>query len=515
MNKKIFNHLKEPRLKLPDKFYNGYGYSTYHNVGDVSYIRCFERNSYSCGAHGKFVNNKPQLTEGHNHEADPKLHLYNSFQQDLFKATLARPFQSFRLIYDHLSILHYEAAVKYTWAKMKPLMESWRRRNQPRNPPTPHNLQQYSELLSMPEWSHLLTYPQGQLRATTLRASDGSLLTMLCNSDFLRLVDSSMLFMDATFRITSRKPKVYQVFTILGLINDRQALPLCWVLMTRKTTAAYRTALSHFKNQLAPHINPETIMTDFEIAEDIAIKDVFPEAIHIGCFFHYCQALTKRLEKLGLMELVSNWKYGRILIRKMMALALLPSIEALEGYQWIMRNIPENIKVLFGSFFSYYHDQWIKKTPPELWSIYGHLHRTNNLAESYHKKINLRFGTHPPIWKFTESLKTLQAVTHIEYLSLRNGENIVRQAPQPYENEMDIKILKAWQLLNNKTLDVPHFLACASKFLKAFQRGVTQNLEDENFAGQKINVPGNNGGIIDGNFDHLLIFQELDIMQDY
>ncbi|XP_044578937.1 uncharacterized protein LOC123261409 [Cotesia glomerata] len=114
-----------------------------------------------------------------------------------------------------------------------------------------------------------------------------------------------------------------------------------------------------------------------------------------------------------------------------------------------------------------------------------------------------------------KSLTTLQAVTHIEYLSLRNGDNIVRPAPHPYENEMDIKILKAWQLFNDRTLDVPNFLACASKFLKAFQRDITQNSEDENFAGQKINVPGSNGGIIDGNFDDLLIFQELDIMQNY
>ncbi|KAH0537665.1 hypothetical protein KQX54_000802 [Cotesia glomerata] len=64
--------------------------------------------------YGKLVNNQPVLSKGHNHEADPKLHLYVTFQHALFEATVSRPFRSFRLIYDQLSVVHYEAAVKFT-----------------------------------------------------------------------------------------------------------------------------------------------------------------------------------------------------------------------------------------------------------------------------------------------------------------------------------------------------------------------------------------------------------------
>ncbi|XP_044575625.1 uncharacterized protein LOC123259326 [Cotesia glomerata] len=399
MNKKIFHRVQNPRLKVPDKIYEGYGYCMYQTVG--SYIRCFERYAYSCDAHGKLVNNQPVLSKGHNHEADPKLHLYVTFQHALFEATVSRPFRSFRLIYDQLSVVHYEAAVKFTWAKMKPVMENWRRREQPRRPPTPQNLQEFSNLLSMPQWSHFLTYPHGQLKVVTLTSTDDSFLTIICNGDFLKSVNTSMLFMDATFKITPRKPNIYQVFTVLGLIDDHQALPLCWVLMTKKSTIAYKTALSYFKTELATHITPQTIMTDFEAALDNAIKSVFPEAVHTGCFFHFCQAITRRLKKLGLIRLVQNWKYGKILIRKIMALALLPAVDASDGFQWIITNIPDNVKTLFGTFLLYFREQWIKKTPPTLWSVYGLLHRTDNLAETYHKKANLRFGAHSPIWKFT------------------------------------------------------------------------------------------------------------------
>lgn len=84
-----------------------------------------------------------------------------------------------------------------------------------------------------------------------------------------------------------------------------------------------------------------------------------------------------------------------------MALALLPAVDASDGFQWIITNIPDNVKTLFETFLLYFHEQWIEKTPPTLWSVYGLLHRTDNLAETYHKKANLRFGAHSPIWKFT------------------------------------------------------------------------------------------------------------------
>ncbi|XP_074114263.1 uncharacterized protein LOC141537275 isoform X1 [Cotesia typhae] len=228
----------------------------------------------------------------------------------------------------------------------------------------------------------------------------------------------------------------------------------------------------------------------------------------------YKQAITRRLKKLGLIRLVQSWKYGKILIRKIMALALLPAVDASDGFQWIITNIPDNVKTLFGTFLLYFHEQWIEKTPPTLWSVYGLLHRTDNLAETYHKKANLRFGAHSPIWKFTENLTALQAVTHIEYLSLRNGDNIVRPRSSRTQ-KMDVKIVKVWQLFNDNILDVPHFLACASNFLQSFQREITHNVVIQHDCDQQSNVFDSDDSIMKNNYDNHLVFLELDIMQNY
>ncbi|XP_057326909.1 uncharacterized protein LOC130668578 [Microplitis mediator] len=506
MDNKIFYRGRQQQSNLPFKVFEGYSYCCYKTVKDTSYLRCCERRSLRCDAHGKFQNGQIFLTTNHNHEGEPKLELYYNFQKALYYASISQPYQSLRLIYDNLSVIHYEAAIKYTWAKMQPMMTSWRRSNRLPHPPIPNDLLHYVTLLRMPQWDHLLRYSQGHLSVSALHAPDGGIIIIFFDLNFLASIITTTLFMDATFKMTPKKPKVYQFFTIMALINNK-ALPICWMLMSKKSASAYKTGLSYFKNHGAPHIQPQTIMSDFEASLDVAIKDQFPATLHTGCYFHFCQALIKRLKKLGLLRLVSTWKYGQIIIRKLMALALLPPNDALQGYNWLITNIPEDIYILLHEFFLYFYNQWIVRTPPTLWSVHGHEQRTNNFSESYHKKSNIRFGVHPNIWDFTENLTRLQAITRIEYESLQNGEDITRSTRS--ENlDINMKIKKAWDLYNNNILDIPSFLACASNFLRAFQGHI---IDDEpNHQNNVADIDANN---IVNNYDDHLIFLELNIME--
>lgn len=68
-----------------------------------------------------------------------------------------------------------------------------------------------------------------------------------------------------------------------------KALPVCWMLMQKKSAAAYQTGLQFFKTQVASHIVPDNVMTDFESGLKAAIRIIYPEAHHNGCFFHFCQ----------------------------------------------------------------------------------------------------------------------------------------------------------------------------------------------------------------------------------
>ncbi|KAG8035984.1 hypothetical protein G9C98_003111 [Cotesia typhae] len=276
-----------------------------------------------------------------------------------------------------------------------------------------------------------------------------------------------------------------------------KALPVCWMLMQKKSAAAHQIGLQFFKTQVASHIVPDNIMTDFESGLKAAIRIIYPEANHNGCFFHFCQALIKRLKKDKLFEAIRTRKYDQIIIRKFMGLAFLPVIDVIRGYHWLLNAIPEDIKNRLYPFIAYFYDEWIVRTPPIMWSIINLDNRTNNFTESYNKKANFRFGTHPPIWKFTEILTNLQAITRIESASLEDGQDIIRQRQLPEEIYRESKIKKIWELYNAGTLDFIHFFAYISNVSNAFR------------ANRYFDVEGNPD---DNNYAHLPIFLEVDVM---
>lgn len=93
-----------------------------------------------------------------------------------------------------------------------------------------------------------------------------------------------------------------------------------------------------------------------------------------------------------------------------MGLAFLPAIDVIRGYHWLLNAIPEDIKNRLYPFIAYFYDEWIVRTPPIMWSIINLDNRTNNFTESYNKKANFRFGTHPSIWKFTGTSKEIHSI---------------------------------------------------------------------------------------------------------
>lgn len=63
--------------------------------------------------------------------------------------------------------------------------------------------------------------------------------------------------------------------------------------MTRKTTEAYVAVLHDFATMLAPHIRPDSYMTDFERVLPTALQITYPEAISERWYFYYCQVLSQ------------------------------------------------------------------------------------------------------------------------------------------------------------------------------------------------------------------------------
>jgi MULE transposase domain len=93
----------------------------------------------------------------------------------------------------------------------------------------------------------------------------------------------------------------YQLFTIFVSYEDA-TFPVFYALMSRKTRDLYNAILMKIRS-LLPDFKPVCVMADFEEASAAAFIDVFGKNITIsGCWFHYAQAVSKRVQKIGLKE---------------------------------------------------------------------------------------------------------------------------------------------------------------------------------------------------------------------
>uniref|UniRef100_T1JLW5 MULE transposase domain-containing protein n=1 Tax=Strigamia maritima TaxID=126957 RepID=T1JLW5_STRMM len=87
--------------------------------------------------------------------------------------------------------------------------------------------------------------------------------------------------------------------------------------------------------KLQPNLNPTVVMSDFETALENAVSICFPRARVVSCFFHYSQAIRRRVQKLGLIDSYrDNTRITRT-IKRCMALSLLPHTLIVAGLQTI------------------------------------------------------------------------------------------------------------------------------------------------------------------------------------
>lgn len=64
---------------------------------------------------------------------------------------------------------------------------------------------------------------------------------------------------------------------------------MVYAILTGKTEEIYVGLFKYVRNVLPLQYDKLTIITDFELGLINAIRLVFPESSHQGCYFHYCQ----------------------------------------------------------------------------------------------------------------------------------------------------------------------------------------------------------------------------------
>lgn len=122
---------------------------------------------------------------------------------------------------------------------------------------------------------------------------------------FKLMCQAEIIYMDGTFKSV---PSIfYQLYTLhCPMGRENQIFPVVYALLPNKTHATYRRLFQLIKQRahdLGLEFNPKLFQLDYEIGVMKAIKIEFPlmqsEEIKVrGCFFHYSQAIWRKVRRL-------------------------------------------------------------------------------------------------------------------------------------------------------------------------------------------------------------------------
>lgn len=241
---------------------------------------------------------------------------------------------------------------------------------------------------------------------------NGRLLLLATEINLRMLSESPLWLVDGTFQTC---PILFtQIFSVHGIVGTGECtriLPLAYGFLHKKTEECYVNffnSLKEYALEFNIELNPERIMSDFELAIINAVKSVFPATIQSACLFHLGQSIWRKIQEKGLSQKYGSDSEFALKMRYYVALAYFPPEDIPNVFNELKETIfPEEAEAVTDYFEKYYVLGQFKsrqsdgKTiisrlqplfPPALWSIERninlHLPRTQNSVEAWHRRWN-------------------------------------------------------------------------------------------------------------------------------
>ncbi|KAE8752689.1 hypothetical protein FOCC_FOCC000429 [Frankliniella occidentalis] len=170
--------------------------------------------------------------------------------------------------------------------------------------------------------------------------------------------------------------------------------------MESRTEMAYRDLFT-FVRRVVPELDPDYFMTDFEVAQQNAISEVFPRVRLSGCLWHFSRAICRNVRALGLHDLVRDSDNARRVVRLCLAIPLAPPGQLYDALNTVVIEARRlNLHDRFVDLFNYLRATWLEGIGQRILCVFGVRHRTNNVAEAHHLNLNSRIVRRPNVWRF-------------------------------------------------------------------------------------------------------------------
>ncbi|KRY78338.1 hypothetical protein T4A_11359 [Trichinella pseudospiralis] len=126
-------------------------------------------------------------------------------------------------------------------------------------------------------------------------------------------------------------------------------------------------ALHSKAEELGVHLAPAKFVCDFETALIPSIQGNFPNTRVQGCFFHFCQAVFRQVDWLGLRtDYINNQEVGKK-VEMLMLVSLGPA-----GFEILNVGMSGELEALL----EYFQREWFPATKIPLWNVHGVLGKT-------------------------------------------------------------------------------------------------------------------------------------------
>ncbi|KAL4136171.1 hypothetical protein QTP88_007735 [Uroleucon formosanum] len=213
--------------------------------------------------------------------------------------------------------------------------------------------------------------------------------------------------------------------------------PGLYALLPNKTEATYNRMIDLLiakVNSIGKRLMPTIFQLAFEITMFNTIKNKYPDAQIRGCFFHYTQAIYRKVVDVGLQnDYVSSEgdPLIKILVRRIPALPLV-SIEQLDNLWLIIESEKPDNNQKVEEFLNYFVETWLDdltlRFSRYIWNCWNNTdRRTTNDLEGWHYALIKAAGrNHPSLFEFIVILRKEHAKIEDDMKLLQRGKQVKR-----------------------------------------------------------------------------------------
>ncbi len=223
--------------------------------------------------------------------------------------------------------------------------------------------------------------------------ADDKIIIFATDDHLRKLAGADMIFIDGTFQTCPRL--FYQIFSIHAILHGKH-VPLVYCLLPNKRQETYERVFQlleeKVRDDLQLELLPSTVLSDYELAIMNGARAAFPAAVIKGCYFHFCQALLRKVQDLGLQVEYQSNRELRSFVRRTAAVAFVPLRYVRLGWFGVKAVLPNVPRI--DEFVDYFQRTWISGSyPPSTWNVHDLDDcRTNNHIEGWHSKLKKVLG---------------------------------------------------------------------------------------------------------------------------